>query len=530
VRSIRLSTTTIGRAFAALRRTRWHNGFASSRKVRSLRIRDGDAVREIGQEDSDRVVLALCEEPTLSFDRLRGLLMLGPEAKFNLETRRRKYLKGDATAAKLGQKSRFGDAWRGFSVEMQAEIVRMLEEAKTGLPVAAGKKVASVKLARGHCRLGLRAIRNMLPFLEGGMDYAQALHEAGYDRPLPNGEIPPPRDSQAKRWAGFPAVQAGIAQLRGLVNALIREFGRPDCFAIAMTRDFKPPAQELSEGKRERMENEKKVKGRADQLRQLGLPVNERNLLRMRLWEELNPDDEFDRRCPYTGEAISLEALLSDDINIDHIIPVSSCLEKGVANKTVCMRRANDDKGAQTPYEAFHDRAGYDWEGILHLAARLPESKRRRFAPDARERFACTGGGPGRKLKEISFLDSAARRYLGDVTEPDSILAVPRRLARMIGEKWGLKDLLSPQNDAVGSSGAGMNAPAKSRYELRHHVIEALLCALMDRDQLARMSKSCEEERQNMELPLPWPALRGDLEEILKQTPNPDVGSPMRHA
>ena len=91
----------------------------------------------------------------------------------------------------------------------------------------------------------------------------------------------------------------------------------------------------MSELEKEQAANQRKNEARADEIRKLGQAVNHRNLLKMRLWEELNPKDPLDRRCPYTGEVIGMRRLLSSDVDIDHLIPFSACWDDSAANKVV---------------------------------------------------------------------------------------------------------------------------------------------------------------------------------------------------
>src|SRR6185312_13639637 len=141
------------------------------------------------------IALALFQNPKLSFDKIRGLLGLAAEAKFNLESEKRDHLKGDETAAVLSAKKYFGKGWRSRTLDQQIEIVTKLEDekspdaeivawlvAKTGLDDEAADRVASAFLPDGHCRLGLRAIRKILRHMaEAGLNYPEAAAAAGYD-------------------------------------------------------------------------------------------------------------------------------------------------------------------------------------------------------------------------------------------------------------------------------------------------------------------------------------------------------------
>lgn len=513
-------------------------------EVRNLAVDEtGRPRRQLGKEDGDKIALALFQNGKLSFDKIRGLLKLPPEAKFNLESAKRDHLKGDETAASLSAKKHFGKAWRSFPIERQIEIVDRLDNepdektliawlvTNTGLDEETADCVASAFLPEGHCRLGLRAIRKILPFMESGMIYPDAAKAAGYDHALlPTGELSlsgrlpyygewlqddvlgsgDPRDTNDKRWGRFPnpTVHIGLGQLRRVVNALIEAYGPPAEIAVEMTRDFKLTPKKLAELEKEQALNQKKNERRAEEIRKLGQAVNARNLLKMRLWEE---QGGVVKECPYTGEPIGIESLFSENVDIDHLIPFSDSWDDSAANKVVCMRHANRIKGKATPFEAFGKSPAvngykYDWEAISQRAASLPKGKRWRFDPDARARFDEIGGFQARQLNETGWLARVAKHYLAAVTDPNKIHVLPGKMTAMIRAKWGFNDLLPDHN----------YSNAKNRKDHRHHAIDALVAALTDRKLLHRMSSAYDDERQKIEIPLPWPTLRDDLDAKLK--------------
>jgi CRISPR-associated endonuclease Csn1 len=400
-------------------------------------VETGRRTLPVTKEQGDRIALALLQAGKVSFDKARGLLKLPIEARFNLESEKRKELLGDETAAKLAHKSLFGKAWRSLPLERQIAIVtRLLEEpderrlvawliAECELDETTAAAAASAFLPDGHSRLGLRAIRKILPHMEAGMIYPDAAKAAGYRAQLPTGEVSPNgrlpyygewlqddvlgsgdrRDVNEKRWGRFPnpAVHIGLGQLRRVVNALIREIGHPPAeIAVEMTRAFKLSPMKLKELEQEQAANQRKNEARREELRKLGQADNARNVLKMRLWEELSAADPLDRRCPFSGEPISISRLLSEEVEIEHLIPFSESWDDSAANKVVCLRSANRLKGKQTPYEAFG--ASPEWDDIAKRATGLPKNKRWRFEPDARQRFDAIGGFQARQLNETGWL------------------------------------------------------------------------------------------------------------------------------
>ncbi len=62
--------------------------------------------------------------------------------------------------------------------------------------------------------------------------------------------------------------------------------------------------------------------GYAKELENLGLRNSYENRQRFILWEELAPSP-LDRKCPFTGEQISIAKLFSPEVEVEHIIPFS---------------------------------------------------------------------------------------------------------------------------------------------------------------------------------------------------------------
>jgi len=539
--------------------------FRILQEARNLEIREtGKTASKLTKEQGDAVALALLQSKEVKFDKLRTLLKLPEEAKFNLESERRTVLDGDETAARLTDRKRFGKAWRSFPLERQIAIVEKLLdtedeadliewlETECSLDRETASRVADTALPDSHCRLGLRAITSLLPHMEAGLGYHDAAEKAGYDHAkLPDGVLSPtgrlpyygewipdavvgsadPRDPNEKRYGRFPnpTVHIGLGQLRRVVNELIDQLGAPTEIAIEFTRALKHSPKEKVEIKREQQRNQEKNDERRKELAKLNQPANPRNLLKVRLWEELNPRDPLDRKCVFTGEQISLTKLLSEEVDIDHILPFSMTLDDSAANKIVCMRYANRHKRNQPPAKAFGsspmiDGHAYRWDDIASRATNLPRNKRWRFDADAQEQFEKRGGFLARQLNETGWLARVAKQYLGAVTNPYQIWVVPGRLTSMIRGKWGLNALLPDHNYAgvqdkadefIAATDDMEFSGVKNRADHRHHAIDALVAGLTDRSLLWKMANAYDEERDKIKIDPPWDSLREDLKQVL---------------
>ncbi len=559
-------------------RTPWSHPLAQRFRIfqeaRNLEVREaGQGSRRLTKDESDYIARALLAQKALAFDKMRSDLNLSSEARFNLESEKRKGLDGDQTAARLSDKKAFGKAWRGFPQEKQAEIIgRLLDTeddseivgwlmAECGLDEAAATRVANMPLPDGHCRFGLRALRKIMPVLEGNFSDdgvsgirlydAAKLADPMYDvAKAPTGEIldylpyygdwlqddvvgsAHVTDKKEKRFGQYPnpTVHIGLGQLRRVVNELIREYGAPAEIVIEFTRELKLSEQEKAEKQREQAGNQRRNEERKAKIREVfgdEYDPTPTDLLKMRLWEELAPGDGLDRKCPYTGHSISVRRLLSAEVDIDHILPFQMTLDDSAANKTVCLRDANRYKRKRTPFEAFgNSPSGYNWDDISARAALLPRNKRWRFDKDAREQFEAKGGFLARQLNETGWLARIAKKYLMAVTDPNAIWVVPGRLTSMIRGKWGLNALLPDHNyagvrDRDESFTASTNdlefSGVKNRADHRHHAIDGFVAAMTDRSLLWKMASAYDVDRDKIEIPTPWDKdkLRSDLKAAL---------------
>lgn len=514
--------------------------FRIMQEVNNLQTVDLHQKRQpLRREQRETVIAMLRGETKVSFDKIRRKLKIPAELAFNLESEKRDHLKGDETAVKLGDEDCFGTKWARFDLATQDAIVeRLLDDpdeqsvrdwlmAEHGLDEAAAQAVADTSLADGFGRVGRRAIAAMLPaMLNDGAIYAEAARAAGYhhsdrrpdevfddlpyygqvlDRHTGKSSGDPQHDAE-KRYGRIanPTVHIGLNQLRKIVNAIIGTWGRPQEIVVEVARDLKLSQKQKDELAKDQKKNQDANDKRREKLRELGLKENGENMLRLRLWEELNPGEPQNRRCPYTGRLISAEKLFSDEIEVEHILPFRRTLDNSPANKTVSFRAANRLKGNLSPHEAFgNNQHGYDWADIEARARDMPKNKRWRFADDAMTKLEGEKDFLARQLVDTQYLARATHEYLAALYTPDEgsrVWVTPGRLTEMMRGKWGLNRLLSDHN-------------LKNRYDHRHHAIDAFVIGLTDRGLLNRIAAAADQHRDRLieEMPEPWEGFREQL-------------------
>ena len=535
-------------------------------EINHLRIRKpGEAARKLTLAERDLLVSRALGVRWLSFDSMRNLIKSPPGTHFNLESASRKHLDGDQTAAALAAKKRWGTSWRKLPFAEQERVVEKLldEENETklhgwlvkryGISAKTADAVMTARLPEGHAQLGRETGSRVLAELEHDViTYDQAVRAAGFEDHSSldfDGEVfdtlpyygkvlqrhvafgsGNPSDIPEKRYGKLanPTVHVALNQLRRLINELIARFGRPDEIVVELARDLPLSAKGKAELDRVLRENRDANDKRRRTLSDLRQADKYENRLRLRLWEELNPDNLQDRRCPYTGKQISMSRLFSDDVEIEHILPFSRTLDNSPANKTLSMRNANRLKGQRTPHEAFATSPdGYDWEDIAARAASMPGNKSWRFGPDAMQRF---DNGErdflARQLVDTRYMSRLATLYLKRTGA--AVWVTPGRLTSDLRWAWGLDSVLSPRkpDESVG--------PAKNRLDHRHHAVDAVVVALTDRARLqsvAKLARKAEErfdKRHLAGLESPWPefhaSVRKSIESIVVSH-KPDHGT-----
>jgi CRISPR-associated endonuclease Csn1 len=485
-----------------------------------------------------------------TFTQLKKLLGIGGSATFSHEDVKRTELKGNGTSAALSKPDQFGKVWFDFDEILQDEIViRILTEEsevalvnwlmeRTNIDEQQAQNIANVGLAEGYGSVSRAALVRILPELrrdvEPPLTYDKAVIAAGFEHhsnlsPSATGEILdelPYYGEPLQRFVGFadpratendppekrfgrianPTVHIGLNQVRRLVNALIHKYGHPAEMIVEVARDLKQSKEQREEDSKRQAANQfRNARYRNLIAKQLNIDENQvrrDDLQKVLLWEELNLGDVLNRKCPYSGESISLGMLLSDQVEIDHILPFSMTLDDSLNNKTVALRRANRDKGNATPWQAFGDRTvtGYDFDAILARAELMPKNKRYRFGKDGYQQWLREDKDfLARALNDTRYLSRVAREYVRLICPGARV--IPGQMTAMLRGKFGV-------NNVLGVSGE------KNRNDHRHHAVDACVVGVTDQGMLQKFASASASARERgtgrlVELmPDPWATYR----------------------
>jgi CRISPR-associated endonuclease Csn1 len=516
--------------------------FRILQEVNNLRVTSGDlAVRALTKPERDLIVEALESTSKRTFIQVKRLLKLPASYTFNLEDQKRHELKGNATAASLRREDLFGDLWDRLTRSRQDEIVerlineeseaKLIEWIKVGFALDESKaeSIANAGLPEGFGNLSRKAISCILPHLESGViTYDKAVQLAGFEHhsqlsASASGqvwdELPyygrvlqrhvgfgtgDPKDPEEKRFGKIanPTVHIGLNQTRLIINALIKKYGHPAEVIVELARDLKQSKVQKDEEQKRQAENQRRNERHRETIANiLGIAIHQvrrDDIQKVVLWEEIHRDP-LERRCPYSGEMISIHQLLSASVEIEHILPFSQTLDDSLNNKTVCLRSANRIKGNRTPFDAFgkQDVQGFDYASILMRAGAMPKGKAYRFAPDGMQQWLKEDEGfLARALNDTRYLSRVAREYVSLIC-PDKTRVIPGQLTAMLRAKFGLNAVLGHEGE-------------KNREDHRHHAVDACVVAVTDQRLLQRFAEASASTQSRQlgrlveDMPLPW--------------------------
>jgi CRISPR-associated endonuclease Csn1 len=483
--------------------------FRILQKVNDLRVigQNGFDSKPLEAEQRRKLFDLLDREGDKTFAAIRAHLGLPKGAQFNLEKGDEKKLLGNRT-----QKSMltvFGERWDTFPEGKQHQIIEnwrlsesedaLREEARTylGLDEVGAERLVTERPQPDYCALSLRAIDKLMPLMLEGKSFKEAETEIYGHRFSGDSvfeTIPPVRLYLTS--LRNPAVERALTELRKVVNAIVREYGKPYAIRIELARELKKPRQERVQATKA---NRKRQKEREDVakriLQECGLPNPSRKDIEKALLHQ-----ECGGMCPYTGRSIAFSNLFHDSqFDVEHIIPASRYPDDSFQNKTLCYLPENREaKRNRTPFEVY----GKDEERWAQILERVkcwqppnPGKLKRFMLRDLEELKEFSA----RQMNDTRYTSVLAGKLLGtlyggrDVVEDGKprqvIYASSGAVTANLRRTWGLEAILrgAPSN-------SGAVEPGKARSDHRHHAIDAIVIALTGPAVVQAMSRAASAE------------------------------------
>ena len=461
------------------------------------------------REQRETLAAALETQKSMTWGAIRKQLGVSSRTKFNLEEgSKKKGLTGNKTAAKLREKvpdwwgkrgddERIGLVEDLLTIDRKSALMRRLKEHWNFEPKTAFD-LATLEFESGYSNHSLKAIKKLLLHLETGMIYSDARKEQakkevryGYDVDGNAREQdilgPPPSDLRN------PVVEKALHEVRKVVNAIIREYGKPDIIRVEMARDLKMSRKDKANLQTQQRQNQNMNEEAKRCLADIDKQTPSRDdLIKFRLWRESG------ECCPYTGKVISIHELFNHEVDVEHIIPFSRSLDDSWNNKTICMATENRQvKRNHTPWEAYGNDSTR-WEKIeqrvksWNTGRRGLTHKQKQFLS---KEVLDLDGFVKRQLNDTRYISRAAKDYLKTLGRDVDV--TKGGMTGALRHAWGLNRFLagnSPTDDEVAE---------KNRADNRHHALDAIVVAVTGRSlyqRVAGRARNIEQAQQQSTL------------------------------
>jgi CRISPR-associated endonuclease Csn1 len=485
--------------------------FRAIQKLNDLQIVFSNGTkRGLEPDERDKVLELQMTKGDVTFHSLKAKKVLGlqKDATFNLAEIDAKLI-GHRTDAKI--RKVIGKRFDELSEDQRDAIVQDLRSFRDPGPLAQrlekayslspeiASELSRVKLGKDRAAHSGEAIRNLMPLMEQGTPYATA-RKAKYPESLAGNtktlDLLPPvetwlKDHERAIAIRNPAVMRGLTEVRKVVNAIIRRYGKPKHIRIELARDLKNSRKRRAEISKQNMERRGQREKAADLLaKQFGIEhPSHRDREKVLLhWE-------CGGFCPYTGKPIEMSDLFGPNpsFQVEHIWPLSASMDDSFMNKTLCHVDENARKGGRSPVDCYDQKTLdliKDRIGNFNCDWKVREAKRRRFTEPIPEDFC------NRHLNDTRYLARESANYLdclfeadqSDGSNPQRVFVVTGGLTNMMRGLWGLNTL------------AGGPANEKERIDHHHHAIDALVVALTKQSHTQKlMCAASRAEQQHLQ-------------------------------
>ncbi|MGH9467239.1 MAG: type II CRISPR RNA-guided endonuclease Cas9 [Terriglobales bacterium] len=508
--------------------------FRLLQKVNDLRLVGPDeAPHDLDQAERVALLDALEREGGLTFAAVKKIVHVPKGYHLNLERGGEKKLPGNQTAKAM--RAVFGDRWEAMSPAQQDKAVEdwllaIDDEAFTalghrhfGLEGEALQAWSGLELPQGYAKLSLAALRRLLPLMEQGQSF-KAAETAIYGDRFSGGVVHDRLPAVVKTSLNIPnpAVMRALSELRQLVNAITREYGKPWEVRIELARDLKRNAKQramMAKGMRQNESQRERLAKRITDEVGLAHPSNTDKLIAA-LWEQSKGT------CPYCGQPINFrDAFGGQAAQIDHILPRNRFPDDSFSNKVLAHAGCNQGKGGRTPFEAF----GADpdlWDQILQrVKAWEDPAKLRAFqvSKNADLDAAAEGSFAARRLNDTRYASTQAVRYLGELyggrdaarsdgTRRQVIFATSGVTTAALRKGWCLEEILGR-----------LNATGKNRLDHRHHAVDAVVIALTSPAAIQQLAFAAAADASgrgrisSKTLVAPWPNFVDSIRPVIER-------------
>lgn len=378
--------------------------------------------------------------------------------------------------------------------------------------------------------LSQKALQKIIPFMEQGKRYDEAIQAAGYahhSQPVEQAKtryLPKPDKNLIRN----PVVYRALNQSRKLINAIMRQYGPPRAIHIELARDLSRSLDERRKIERQQQDFQEEKEKIREQFKEIyDRTLNNRDLLKARLYHEQ------DGQCAYTQKPIDTHRLFEPGYaEIDHALPYSRSFDDSLNNKVLVLTAENRNKGNRTPYEYLDGKnASERWR---HFQAWVLGNKKIRKAKQNRllkEDFSDAAEDfQKRNLNDTRYISRLLKDMLENYLQWDSnsdkqnrCVTINGQLTALLRARWGLPkvreegDLHHAQDAAVVAACSRAFVKRMADYAKRKE-LEQVKNGFTD-PETGEILNLAEWQRLHENFPMPWPHFRAELKARLSSNP-----------
>lgn len=210
--------------------------------------------------------------------------------------------------------------------------------------------------------LSLKLLYKLNPLMKKGMKYDKAMDDLGFshsqrnrvqtEKRLKLGQLKYILDEQFKNEISNPRVIRVLTKLVSLIDSCVDAYGSPYFINIEVARDIN-----LKRGKRAILENEQLENLSSNESLKAQILNDNPNMTYNRITkydiEKYKLYHEQNGICMYSLEPIAMGDLLTQEYEVDHIIPYSKSHNNTIDNKCLVKKSENQNKTDMVPLEYF---------------------------------------------------------------------------------------------------------------------------------------------------------------------------------
>lgn len=302
-----------------------------------------------------------------------------------------------------------------------------------------------------HINLSLKICKEINPELAKGNTYDQAMKEAGYihvynpDAIAQESELPPLEKIIEELGDAIlsPNVRHMLVEARKVINAIIKEYGIPEIINVELARELSKNHNERIDERNQQLNNaEENMRVKTllydkyrDVFQSKAGPhsISRQDIIRYRLFLEQKGI------CPYSLKTISERDIFNRELyEVDHIIPYSRSFDDSFQNKVLVLKKSNQEKKNQTPYEAFK---GDHW---LRISSYIKDRSQNRMSPRKREHFLAKTieeDFSSRNMNDTRYASRLLNKIITTYLKPKENIILSGQITNHLKTRWGLNGL-----------------------------------------------------------------------------------------